>query len=137
MGFTPTTPQKAAGCLTDPAVSVPIVTNAEPAATAAADPPDEPPGDLAESDPAEEADVGLLVQGCPDSLDVSLGRLFQPGKQVVRRDGGLGAELASDVLDVLSTIEVDVDPVPGIDDLEQRVAPPHRFDVPRVHLDLP
>ncbi len=44
MGFTPTTPQKAAGCLTEPPVSEPSAIRTAPAATAAADPPEEPPG---------------------------------------------------------------------------------------------
>ena len=38
------TPQKAAGCRTDPPVSVPSANGATPAATAAAAPPEEPPG---------------------------------------------------------------------------------------------
>ena len=40
----PTTPQNAAGCLIDPPVSLPYEPAARPPATAAADPPDEPPG---------------------------------------------------------------------------------------------
>jgi len=40
-------PQKAAGCRTEPPVSVPVATGTSPAATAAAEPPDEPP-DIAE-----------------------------------------------------------------------------------------
>src|SRR3954470_106121 len=44
VGFTPTTPQNAAGCRTDPPVSDPSAMFTMPAATAAADPPDEPPG---------------------------------------------------------------------------------------------
>ncbi len=40
----PTTPQKAAGQRTDPPVSDPSATSASPAATAAADPPEDPPG---------------------------------------------------------------------------------------------
>jgi hypothetical protein len=40
----PTTPQSAAGCRIDPPVSVPSASGANPAATAAADPPEEPPG---------------------------------------------------------------------------------------------
>src|SRR5690606_15062968 len=43
-GLMPTTPQNAAGCLTDPPVSEPSATGTRPAATAAADPPDDPPG---------------------------------------------------------------------------------------------
>src|SRR5687768_14806952 len=45
----PTTPQNAAGCLTEPPVSDPSAIGAMPAATAAADPPDEPPGTRARS----------------------------------------------------------------------------------------
>ena len=37
-------PQREAGCRIEPPVSVPIAHGAEPAATAAADPPLEPPG---------------------------------------------------------------------------------------------
>src|ERR1700681_1979208 len=44
VGFTPTTPQKAAGCLTEPPVSEPSAIGVIPAAPAAADPPDDPPG---------------------------------------------------------------------------------------------
>src|SRR5437879_1579502 len=40
----PTTPQSAAGWRIDPPVSEPSASGANPAATAAADPPDEPPG---------------------------------------------------------------------------------------------
>ena len=39
-------PQNAAGCLIDPPVSVPVAARADLAATAAADPPEEPPGDI-------------------------------------------------------------------------------------------
>jgi len=39
----PVTPQKAAGCLIDPPVSVPVAPKHSPAATALADPPEEPP----------------------------------------------------------------------------------------------
>ena len=44
MGFNPTKPHKLAGCLIEPPVSVPIDATQEPSATAAADPPEEPPG---------------------------------------------------------------------------------------------
>lgn len=44
VGFIPTTPQKDAGCLTLPPVSLPKEMTHCLAATAAADPPDEPPG---------------------------------------------------------------------------------------------
>ena len=40
----PTGPVKAAGCLMEPPVSVLVAPNASCAATAAAEPPDEPPG---------------------------------------------------------------------------------------------
>jgi hypothetical protein len=40
----PTTPQQAAGRRIDPPVSVPVAWRTMPAATAAADPPLEPPG---------------------------------------------------------------------------------------------
>ncbi len=44
MGFNPTTPQNDAGWRIDPPVSEPSVAIAISAATAAADPPDDPPG---------------------------------------------------------------------------------------------
>src|SRR3954447_2343589 len=40
----PTMPAKAAGCRIDPPVSVPVAPRHSPAATAEAEPPDEPPG---------------------------------------------------------------------------------------------
>ena len=43
-GLNPVTPQKAAGCRMDPPVSEPRATGTSPAATAAALPPEEPPG---------------------------------------------------------------------------------------------
>src|SRR5689334_22514141 len=44
VGRRPTTPQRAAGCLMEPPVSEPSAHGARPAATAAAEPPEEPPG---------------------------------------------------------------------------------------------
>src|SRR5581483_3752679 len=44
VGVTPTTPQNDAGCRTEPPVSEPSATTALPCATAAAEPPLEPPG---------------------------------------------------------------------------------------------
>src|SRR5258705_10049373 len=44
VGFTPTMPQTAAGWGTDPPVSEPRAMGTTPAATAAAEPPDDPPG---------------------------------------------------------------------------------------------
>jgi hypothetical protein len=44
VGLSPTTPQSAAGWRIEPPVSVPIAHGARPAATAAADPPEDPPG---------------------------------------------------------------------------------------------
>src|SRR3954463_4660181 len=44
VGLSPTIPHSAAGWRIDPPVSVPIAHGALPAATAAAEPPDEPPG---------------------------------------------------------------------------------------------
>jgi hypothetical protein len=44
VGVTPTTPQKDAGWRMDPPVSLPSATTAVPCATAAADPPLDPPG---------------------------------------------------------------------------------------------
>ena len=44
VGRRPTRPQSAAGCLIEPPVSEPSAQGASPPATAAADPPEEPPG---------------------------------------------------------------------------------------------
>ena len=44
VGFSPTTPQKDAGRITDPKVWVPIANDTMPAATAAAEPEEDPPG---------------------------------------------------------------------------------------------
>ena len=44
VGRRPTLPQSAAGCLIEPPVSEPSAHGASPAATAAAEPPPEPPG---------------------------------------------------------------------------------------------
>ena len=49
MGLIPTIPHRAAGWRMDPPVSVPNAHGARPAATAAALPPDEPPGTRARS----------------------------------------------------------------------------------------
>ncbi len=43
VGFSPNTPQSEAGTLTEPLVSEPRPNGTSPAATAAAEPPDEPP----------------------------------------------------------------------------------------------
>ena len=44
VGLSPTRPQQAAGILTEPPPSLPCATGTMPLATAAADPPEEPPG---------------------------------------------------------------------------------------------
>src|SRR4029077_7616842 len=44
VGLMPTMPANAAGCRIDPPVSVPVAPRHRLAATAAAEPPDEPPG---------------------------------------------------------------------------------------------
>src|SRR5918912_1556577 len=44
VGRSPTVPVRAAGCLIEPPVSEPSAQGARPAATAAAEPPEEPPG---------------------------------------------------------------------------------------------
>ena len=49
VGLNPTTPQKDAGCLIEPPVSLPNEATAEPADTTAAEPPEDPPGTLEES----------------------------------------------------------------------------------------
>jgi hypothetical protein len=43
----PVTPQRAAGCRIEPPVSVAVAAGASRAATAAAEPPEEPPGTMA------------------------------------------------------------------------------------------
>ena len=48
----PTMPAKAAGWRIEPPVSVPVAPRHRPAATAAAEPPDEPPGTSFASDPS-------------------------------------------------------------------------------------
>src|SRR3954453_14032258 len=55
----PTTPHNAAGCRTEPPVSEPSAIGAKPAATAAAEPPDDPPGTFAVS-------CGLCVTPNPE-----------------------------------------------------------------------
>ena len=55
-GLKPTTPQNEAGRITEPAVCVPYATGTMPAATAAADPLDEPPG-------VRSGSCGLTVTG--------------------------------------------------------------------------
>src|SRR5499427_10186834 len=54
LGLKPTTPQKAAGRMIEPAVWVPVASGSIPAATAAADPIEEPPG-------VREGSHGLVV----------------------------------------------------------------------------
>ncbi len=44
LGFKPTMPQKEAGMRTEPPMSEPSASGTEPLATAAPDPPEEPPG---------------------------------------------------------------------------------------------
>src|SRR5579859_4536114 len=44
LGFSPTSPQKAAGMRVDPPPSLAVHMGTKPAATAAAEPPDDPPG---------------------------------------------------------------------------------------------
>ena len=44
LGFNPTVPQNAAGIRTEPPMSEPSARGTQPAATAAPEPPDEPPG---------------------------------------------------------------------------------------------
>ncbi len=59
VGFSPTMPQNAAGQRTEPPVSVPSARSASPAATAAAEPPEEPPG-------TRETSRGLRVGPKPE-----------------------------------------------------------------------
>src|ERR1044071_1809669 len=51
VGLSPTMPANAAGWRIDPPVSVPVAPRQSPAATAAAEPPDEPPGTSGVFDP--------------------------------------------------------------------------------------
>src|SRR5580692_8197463 len=51
VGFSPTMPQNAAGWRIEPPVSVPVAPRQRLAATAAAEPPDEPPGTSFASEP--------------------------------------------------------------------------------------
>jgi hypothetical protein len=44
LGLSPTSPQKDAGRRTEPPMSLPSAKGTQPLATAAADPPEEPPG---------------------------------------------------------------------------------------------
>ena len=44
VGFKPITPDHEAGIRNEPPASLPVATGTHPAATAAAEPPDEPPG---------------------------------------------------------------------------------------------
>ena len=44
LGFRPTMPHQAAGMRTEPPMSVPSASGTQPAATAAPEPPEEPPG---------------------------------------------------------------------------------------------
>ena len=45
LGFSPTTPDHDAGMRTDPPMSVPSASGTQPDATAAPEPPEEPPGE--------------------------------------------------------------------------------------------
>ena len=63
MGFTATTPQKLPGWRMEPPVSLPSVTVARPAATAAALPPDEPPGTRARSHGLRVGPKALVLRG--------------------------------------------------------------------------
>src|SRR5690606_10919790 len=59
VGFRPTVPHSPDGIRIDPPVSVPKAAGASPAARAAADPPDEPPG-------VRSSDHGFFVGGVAD-----------------------------------------------------------------------
>src|SRR6478752_943390 len=59
-GFNPTMPQQAAGILIEPPVSVPTVPRHMPLATAAAEPPLEPPGE-------RDGSCGFLAGPNPES----------------------------------------------------------------------
>ena len=75
VGLRPTTPQALAGILIEPAMSLPCATGTRPAATAAADPPLEPPGERVRSH-------GLCVapkdSGSVVMLDASSGVFVRP-----------------------------------------------------------
>ncbi len=73
-GLSPTSPQQAAGIRIEPPPSVPCATGTMPAATAAAEPPDEPPG-------VRPASQGLCVG--PNIRASVVGRIAYSGSVVL------------------------------------------------------
>src|SRR2546427_3073047 len=77
VGFKPTSPQKLAGMRIDPAPSEPSASGANPAATAAAPPPVEPPGVRVRSHGFRDSpNRGLSV----DPRQANSGRFVRPRK---------------------------------------------------------
>ena len=64
-GLTPTMPQKLAGCRTEPPVSEPSAAGTTPAATSAADPPDDPPGTSGVIERVQHPAVGRVFRRRP------------------------------------------------------------------------
>ncbi len=94
VGFSPTMPLSAAGQTIDPFVSVPIESSAKPAATAAPEPLDEPPGDRLSAyglrvrppyplQPDDEDEPRKLAH----SLRLVLPRMMQPASRNRRTSG--------------------------------------------------
>ena len=73
-GLMPNNPHAAAGMRTEPSPSVPCATGTSPAATAAADPPDDPPGVRRRSHGLRAIPNALSVNGKIDNS----GRLVSP-----------------------------------------------------------
>ena len=89
-GFSPTSPQQAAGIRIEPPPSLPWATGTRPAATAAAAPPEEPPGVRSRS---QGLRVGPKIRASRDGQDAVLGQrrgahdhepgVAQPARDVV------------------------------------------------------
>src|ERR1700693_4599470 len=94
VGFSPTMPQNAAGWRIEPPVSVPVAPTQSFAATAAADPPDEPPGTSFASAPCRRhrAKRGCLVGRAHGELVVV--ELAQQHAAVAPQIGGDGRFIA-------------------------------------------
>ena len=84
-GFKPTVPVKEAGCLIEPPVSVPREATQRSPETAAADPPDDPPGTSSLSEftdfhgfLTEPKKLVLLVEPIANSSQFNLPKLIKP-----------------------------------------------------------
>jgi hypothetical protein len=78
----PVMPQKLAGWRIEPPVSVPVAAGSRRAATAAAEPPDEPPGTRVAVPGVQHRAEGRVLVGRPiaNSSQLSLPRLTQPAR---------------------------------------------------------